>query len=338
MSTLHTHITGSFQSASKVAFLLLIGVQSHAADLFSQSGKDKAAEDPRFSTVAALLDATRSGDVPGSLNSSDPATGNRYQRGVGASVLAILQKQNLLPKTSVRHDTASMIGLMFVNISQYELSGHKDEHAPQSFRNNWKLFCELHRADENPQFRDQLDLIFKEYSQAVQESLILKKERDDQRMAESAVQQREADLSVQRMSETAAQKKAVVDAQAASKRAEDDARALAVQGAMQAQAEVRKKKLEAMLASPAYKLWRASLQVEEGIRLITKGRSELAAQTAVERESGVVDLAARRAAGERVYAGKRLVEQAFESYLQLGGEAATPEEVKAGADPAAEYR
>lgn len=253
-------------------------------------------------------------------------------------MVALLEKKKIASKSSLRNNAASSLGLMFVNISKYELSGRKDEFAPKSFRKNWDLFFSDPETKAIPRLRDELDSIYKQYAQAVAESVILKKQREDQRLAEGMEKQRQSDLTLQQMSEAAGQKKAMADAQAASKRAEDETRAAAVQQAMTAQAEVKRKKLQEVVESPAYKLWEASVRVEEGMRLIDGGQKELASETAIERESGVVNLTKRRAAGERVAAGKLLVDEAFEAFRSLGGEAVTPEEVKAGPDPAAEYR
>ena len=90
--------------------------------------------------------------------------------------------------------------------------------------------------------------------------------------------------------------------------------------------------------SPAYKIWQAALQIDEGQKMVKTGQKALDHDDAVERESGVVDLSARRAAGEQIVAGKRLIEQAFSTYKQLGGTARTPDAVRAGPDPAQEYR
>ena len=338
MKTKNYYITGSFRFAAQWAVVLLIGAQLHAADLFSTPAKDNAVEGATFTSVTALLDATRSGDIPRMLTSKDLSAQGRFKSGVGASVLSILQTQNVIQKGSIRHDTASMIGFLFENVSIHELSGQSDEFATESFRRNWKAFCDYHRVNENPRLRDALDSILKQYSQAVKESMILTKERDDRRVAEAMETQRKSDVAVQKMSETVAQRKAVSDSQAASARAVDQARADAVTQAMQAQANDKKKKLDEVLASNAYKLWEASLRVEQGIELIETGEKELTNEARIEKESGVSDLTARRAAGERVAAGKLLVERSFGAYRELGGKAATPKDVKAGSDPAGEYR
>lgn len=100
----------------------------------------------------------------------------------------------------------------------------------------------------------------------------------------------------------------------------------------------RERKLAEVFASSAYKQWEAAFQVQKGEELISNAQRMLDHDDAVQRESGVTDLAARRAAGEQMVAGKSLVETAFGSYRELGGKAATAKEVVAGSDPAADYR
>jgi hypothetical protein len=317
-------------------FVLSIGIPSRAVDPFAPPQKEAAP--PSFPTIATLLAATRTSEIPLALTSEEPKTQHRYQAGVGNSVVTLLLNQNIIRKDAVRFNTADLIGLMFINLAMVELSDRKNEGAAETFQSNWKQFCDQNHTKDNPRLRDELESILKQYSQAVRESVILKKGADDRRIAEQAEKQRQSNLGVQRMSEDAAQRKAVADAQAASKRAEDQAREAAVGQAMQAQADVRRKKLEEVLASPAYKRWEVAIQVEEGLRLIQTGQRDLAKEDNVEHASGVTDLKARRAAGERIAGGKLLVERSFDLYQKLGGEATTPEQVKAGPDPAAEYR
>ena len=182
------------------------------------------------------------------------------------------------------------------------------------------------------------DSFAKDYARTLREYIASKKEREEQQIAAETERQRQADMATQKAQEERRQSMAVANAKAASMRAEEDTRAAAVAEAMAAQAKVHEQKLQEVLASPAYKIWQVSLQIEEGQRMIKTGQQVLGYDDAVKRESGVVDLSIRRAAGERVVAGKRLVEQAFSTYKQLGGTARTPDDVRAGPDPAQEYR
>jgi len=334
-----TPFTSSLQSAAKLIFvaaLLHTASLLHAADPFA--APQKTSEPPSFASVVALLASSRSGEIPQALTSDNFPTQNRYRIGVGNSVLAILQSQNVLPKSVLRHDTATYLGLMFQNLAKIELSNRTDENATRAFQSNFAQFADYHRANQNPALRTAVDSLLKQYSQAVREYVILAKERTNQTVAQQKEMQRQSDLAVEKIGQEAAQRKGAADAQAASRKMEDDVRRAAVQGAMQSQAEAKKQKLGEIMASTPYKLWEVSLQVEQGVQMIETGGNQLAVQEKIEKESGVADLTARRAAGEQVAAGKLLVEKAFGDYRTLGGKALLPKDVKVGADPAAEYR
>jgi hypothetical protein len=331
--------TSSLQSAAKLIFVAVLLYTSpllHAADPFTPA--QNKPQPPSFASVAALLAGTRSGEIPEALTSKDFPTSNRYDKGVGQSVLVILQSQNVLPKSAVRHYTAGDLGLMFQNLTKVELSNRTDENATRAFQGTLKQFLDLHGGDKNPALRTALDTLLKQYSQAVREYAIAAKERENQALAQQAEMQRQSDLTVEKVKQDAAERKAVADAQAASRAKEDEVRRTAAQGAMQARAELKKQKLAEITASTPYQLWEVSLQVEQGVQMIETGKNQLAMQEKIEKESGVADLTARRAAGEQIAAGKLLVEKAFANYRALGGKALTPNDVKAGPDPAADYR
>jgi Tfp pilus assembly protein PilX len=142
----------------------------------------------------------------------------------------------------------------------------------------------------------------------------------------------------QKVNEERDAKKALTNAQAASQKAEEDTKTSAAKDAREAQAKAREQKLKECMESPAYKLWQASLKVEQGERMISGAQKTLDHDDAVVQESGIADLASRRRAGQDIVAGKTLVEDAFAAYKKLGGTASSPEEVKAGPDPCQEYR
>lgn len=326
----------SFRILALLAVFPLVPAHLKSADLFSSSKAEN--KEPSYASIQAIMAATRSGILPQMLTSEDSVTQFRYRKGVGKSMLAILQQQNLFPKESLRHDTADLIGLLFVNISKAEMSGGKDKNAPEAFKNNWKRLGEDCNFPSHPQLRANLENIIRDYSQAVKQVYILQEEGENQRIAANLEKERQANAEAQRMKDASAEREAVANAARASRKAEDEIRADAVRQGMEAQAELKQKKREEILSSSEYKLWKSAVQVEEGLKMVARGRAQLAAQIAIERESSVADLTARRAAGEQVAAGKLLVERAFELYRSLGGEAATPEDVKAGPDPAAAYR
>lgn len=285
----------------------------------------------KYPTTAAFLTATKSGEIP----DLDWAK----NRGVvGRSVIAIIRDEYKVPTTELDTD-AETCGLLLQSITQYELGGQLDGRLPGSPQYNRQfIFGDGNDPKKSQKFMEAFDSFSKDYAKAVREYIALKQVSEDKRKLAAAESQRQAEISEQRMQEERGKIKAMSDANAASKRAEDEARTSAVKEAMQAQADARKKKLQEIVDSPNYRLWQASLRVEEGLRMIKMGQEVLDHDDAVRRESGVVDLAARRSAGEQVVAGKLLLERAFADYRRLGGAAHTPSEVRAGSDPAKEYR
>lgn len=304
-----------------------------AADIFTSPPKAVAAETIKYSTSAAFLSATRSGEIPEALQNSDIIS--PVFEAVGQSVIAILRNEYRVPKPDSGNDIASICGWALSALTKYELAGGQGDELASTFQERRK---QLSDGQGGPRFLEAFDSLSKNYARAVKESIVLKQEVQERRLAAEAEKQRQADMATQKAQQERRQTMAVANAKAASIRAEEDMRATAVAEAMAAQAKIHEQKLQEVLASPAYKIWQVSLQLEEGMRIIATGQRILDHDDAVQRESGVVDLSARRAAGERIVAGKRLVDPAFATYKQLGGTALTPGEVRAGSDPAKEYR
>ena len=131
---------------------------------------------------------------------------------------------------------------------------------------------------------------------------------------------------------------AAIQKQATEEQRKRDIEAAVAANALAKTNKVRQDKLAEILASPDYKQWEAAKIVQQGEKMISNAQLRLDHDDAVQRESGVTDLAARRAAGEQMVTGKKMVETAFGTYKKLGGKASNPNEVVAGSDPAAEYR
>ena len=301
---------------------------SQAADLFAPPPNARATEAVKYPTSAAILAATRSGEI------LELFTGSPHQNemdALGRSVLNILRDEYRVPTKNLNVSVFG-IGLLLFNIAKYELGAQKNQQMAATFQHNRKM---LEEAGKNPKLMEALDLFLKDYARAVRESIYLKQ---GIRLSPEAEKQRQADRVEQKAQDERRQAMAVADAQEASIRAEEERRAAVTRTAMQAQEKAKDQKLQEVLASPAYKIWQVSLQIEEGLRMVEQGKQILAKDDAIERESGVTDKLMRRTAGERIVAGKTLVEQAFATYQQLGGKARKPEDIKAGTDPARDYR
>jgi len=291
---------------------------SQAADLFTPPSPktNPNAEFTEYKTSAEFLKATRSGEVPKKIQNL-----RGDYRDLGRLVSDILQNDYNYPNRYPHKfsDQASSGSQLLEAVTRYELAEGEKRKA-EIEREFGVMHKRLYDFQEDPKFINALDLFLKDYTRSLREHIAAKKKRDEQQLAAETERQRQA------------------DSKAASTRAEEETRSAAVAEAMSAQARVREQKLHEVLNSTAYKLWQASLQIEEGLRMVAKGQGVLDHEDAVQRESGVVDLSARRTAGERIVAGKSLVEQAFATYKQLKGTARTPDEVRAGPDPAQEYR
>lgn len=308
----------------------------------------------RYPTAAAFLAATRSGEIPEMLHDNKQ---NAMWVDIGRPLLNIMTKEYGLDIRDY-YAAGDGFGLMLQNITDHEFD--TDDKGPiTAFQNNQKQMPEVGRKAFN-KFAVQ-------YVKALKEYIASKRHVEEQHEQESAEQQRQADLKERQATEEQRKHKEAMEARLASQKAEDDAKdrrladeqrkqqelkdarqaslkaeddikAAAVTDAVNKAKEARKQKLAEIVASPAYKQWEAALIVQQGEKMISDAQSALDHDAAVQRESGVTNLAERRAAGEQMVAGKSLVETAFEAYKKQGGKAITPKDVVAGSDPAANYR
>lgn len=321
-----------------VCLLFCVLPLSQAADIFAPPPPPKA--DPKaaynnYKTSAAFLKATRSGEIPELIKTLGYETVS-MDGDIGAPVVAILQREYRAsdPKGALPHyEWWCKKAITF--LTKYELEGGGDDKLAADFQEARE---HLSHGVAGPGFKEAFDSFAKDYAKNLREYIASKKEREEQRLAAETEKQRQADMAAQKDQLERRQTMAAANAKAASIRAEEELRMAAVKEAITAQEKVREQKLQEVLDSPNYRIWQVSLQIEEGLRMVEQGKQIIGKDDAIGRESGVVDLSIRRAAGERIVAGKTLVEKAFTAYKQLGGKAGKPEDVKAGADPARDYR
>lgn len=303
-----------------------------------------------YPTSAALMAATKSGEIPEKIvNWADPLTNQ-----VGRSLIVILHNQYGIAPNEFRNQTYVTCGLLLANITGWELKHDKD--AFNAYSANRRSLSEECPA----KFMEAMDSIAKEYAKSVKEYVALKTDREDQRQAADAQRVRDQKATdeqadeARRIKQATAkahddaigkqaeqermQNKTIADARVASINEADKIQADAKTSAMQAMAAEHKQKLNEVLASPAYKLWRVSLEIQAAEQIIQKAQEALDHDDAVSNESGVTDLTARRHAGEMMVAGKKLADNSFAAYKQLGGSAKDPSEVVPGPDPAEAYR
>jgi hypothetical protein len=312
--TSYKYITSSFQSAAKLngniyrttytviarALVFLAGCIMSAA---AQEGilapqRGRPALTHDYATASAFLADTKNGVIPEMLHRQH---GSSTEQALGSSLVGILEKEYHFDFKRTYSDgkTYLLTGLL-VSLTRIEMD--HQEYLPKVYSSDEdRLFGAVGARPPFTDSRAAFDTFAAEYVKAVKEYMVQK---------EDATQQRTAAREEQRNKAVAAQK----------------------------EAEERRQKRNAIFASPEYKLWLASRKVAQGGKMIQTAQAKLDHDDAVTRESGVSDLAARRAAGEQMVMGKKLVDDGFREYKELGGTAASPDKVIPGPDPSAAYR
>ena len=307
----------------------------------------------RYPTAAAFLAATRNGEIPEMFRDRSQSAWDQ----LGQPLLNILQRQYGLGIHGF-DASAGVFGIMLQDITRHEFD-REDKYSVAEFQ-DYQQRMDVKGRDAFNKFAVEYIAAVKDYLAAKsvaetekkhQEQMASDKAADEERMqnkqralmdSERQLKQAAADEQTadtrHKAEEDLRQKKEAVDAKTASLKAEQDIKDAALKDALAKAKEARKQKLAEAVASPAYKMWEAALQVEQGEELISNAQNVLDHDNAVQRESGVTNLSERRAAGEQMVAGRTLVETAFKSYKKAGGKATTPKEVVAGPDPAADYR
>lgn len=217
---------------------------------------------------------------------------------VGRSVLAIIRDEYKIPPPKGVIERRLGDGIKIITESEIGIANRHESSAKdfQFLRDNW-LFGSRRTAPEDAKFLEAYDSLAKDYGRAVREYVALKQEQKANLEAAESEKRRRKDVAGKEL------------------------------------VEAWRQKQEQIRNSPAYKVSQAASRIEEGLRMIKRGQQILDRDDAVQRESGVSNLTARRSAGEIVVDGKQLVVSAFTEYRKLGGTAQTPEEVRAGTDP-----
>lgn len=294
--------------------------KAEAQDLFSTPAPTPPIDNQStpYTTSAAFFADTKNGKIPEQLsnNSADPRC-YLMDQPLGRSILAIIEKESSVKWNDIGQDKAGTCGEILQYLSNYEMTNH-DPGAAQRFKDYRK------RLDAPQDFKLAFDNFLKEYAGITQAYL-------DAKQHAIAARQHEANAEEQAQED-------VANAQAAAEKEATDMQEEVADKARAAVREARQKKLDAILASPAYQIYLSALKIEEGEKLINKAQTALNYDDKVTANSGVSDLALRRSAGEEMEAGKKIVDDEFPSYQKLGGTATTPADVHAGPDPGADYR
>lgn len=296
--------------------------------LFTSRTGDAADSNKRavkYPTKAELLAATKSGEIIESINEKFDV--------IGDSVVAILKDEY-----QVRLDfplPSVPVGILFKYTTKYELGARQDARLAET--------CASSRRDVlasgygSAALTNALKSLSEEYVKAVREYAARKQKEQDKQEVEQAAEtlrQKRADIAAQQEQDKRDRAKAEGKAQLARQIEEEEMRAKLAKEALDAEAKAREQKRMEIMATPAYRLWKSAVGVEEGLKMVRSGRDILEHDNQVAKESGVTDLAKRKHGGELIVAGKRAVDRAFAEYQRLGGAALTPEDVHAGPNPA----
>lgn len=108
--------------------------------------------------------------------------------------------------------------------------------------------------------------------------------------------------------------------------------------AKEAIAEQAEKKLKECLDSPAFRLAKSADNILMYRSFIQIAKQSLERDKAIEEQTGVIDLKARKNAGEVLVDAPLEIEREFSTYRQLGGTAASADAVEGMGDPCANLR
>lgn len=166
------------------------------------------------------------------------------------------------------------------------------------------------------------DTLMEEYAKSVDHYLPKKLKLLDEQMVAIELEEKN----------TIAEMKSVKDKQEAD-RLERLAQARATWEEKRDEEKARSRELFECMNSRARKIWIAASKIDDGEEMIKRGQELLAHDDLVAKESGTTNLALRNKAGELIVAGKKMVNESFDLYIQLGGTGDSPKNVHLGQDP-----
>jgi hypothetical protein len=330
-----------------LACLIIAGSSAlQAQDIFDTTVRPAPDTSLPYANAASFLAATRSGEIPGALLEGSDLSLATAKR-IGNSVKSVLFADYGVPADRIRAGTGIDIMLAYTmrHLTIYETDGGEAGPAKERARSDFqKQLDEVFGREgdrQNETFGDSraaFTRFAKDYSKALQEHVVAtEKSRQEQRLADHERGRREQ-AEERKVQEQIRLQQEAVDAKIASEAEAERIRLDAEREIKELQAAEKQRQLNEVLASQEYQLWRQSLRVQQARQMIQEAQQIMDHERAVSAESGVEDLAQLRRAGERMVAGKALLQKAFTGYRQLGGTAATAAEVEVGPDPAAPYR
>ena len=329
-------------------FVLIVSaaLSVHAEDIFAPTQGATTPNPLSFEDAQAFFTATKDGRITEKLVSGNDLD-HAAAKPIGNSIKAILIKDYGVKPDRIRPgvgtDTTLAYALRWLTLYENapEDSAAEKERLKSLFQKQIDEVFGREGDRYNPYYGDSRAAFVrfaKDYTSALNDHKLAEVRSQQERRLVDADQKRRAQEEERKVQEQLRLEKEAVDAKLASQAEADKIRLDAESEALAQQAKEKQEKLEAVLQSEEYGLWKQSLRVTQALQMIEEARGVLALDTAVAAKSGVSNLIDRRQAGEKMVAGEELLKNAFAAYKELGGPAATPGEVELGPDPAEPYR
>lgn len=321
-------------------------LDAYAEDIFESKQSATMPARTTFEDAAAFLSATKNGEVPEKLVSGVDLHPTAAKQ-IGNSIKAVLIKDYGVQPDGMRQGTGAETYLAYAlrYLTLYENTPENSAAEKERMKSQFQRQVDEMFGKEgdryNPYHADSRAAFVKfakDYTAALKEHKVAEeRSQQDQRLADAEQKRRENEEERKAQEQLRLEKEAV-DAKLASEAEAENIRIGAEKEALDNQAEEKRQKLEAVLESKDYQLWKHSLRVSQALQMIEEGQKVIGYEAAVVAESSVRDNVALRQAGEKIVAGRELLRNAFAAYKELGGTAATPQEVEVGPDPAEPYR
>jgi hypothetical protein len=329
-----------------VLVFALAALDASAEDIFDSKQRATMPARTTFEDAAAFLAATKNGEVPEKLISGRDLSYAEAKH-IGSSIKAVLIKDYGVQPDGMRQGTGAETHLAYAlrYLTLYENTPENSAAEKERMKSQFQKQIDEMFGKEgdryNPYHADSRAAFIKfakDYTAALKEYRVAEDRSQQKQRLADAEQKRRENEEERKVQEQLRLEKESVDAKLASDAAAEEIRIGAENEALAKQAEEKRQKLEAVLDSKDYQLWKQTLRVSQALQMIEEGQKVIGYEGAVAAESTVSDVAALRQAGEKIVAGRELLRNAFAAYKELGGTAATPQEVEVGPDPAEPYR
>lgn len=180
---------------------------------------------------------------------------------------------------------------------------------------------------------NKITAMFDDFANAYSTGLSARLDQEKSRLASDRQQAVENQMKVEEQAGAQRAADAARKAEADRQQAQLDALRNQQSAAVKQVAADRKARQQACEQSAEGKRFQAAKVIEVGNGMVKAGQSQLDADDANARLSGVQDLVTRRQAADTILAGKQLIDSGFKDYRAANGMALSPQFVTAGKDP-----